>query len=274
MGWPYDVVIQRGTCRFFLKITAPSDRNSSSISVRCFCWTPLPSERVGGRERMYCFVFHSPEPFLKGRRKDSEGGSSWRLFNHPRKLATVVSFAFTEFLKLSSVRLQKGWSSWFKSGGLSSLPATACHPSLKKKTNPKNVCCNDWKQMDTICAGRLPSTWDTSFRLTSRPLHVLHVYEVGPGIYRFTLPFFLYRPDGDGAPWIITMWIYDLFFLKWRVQSLHIPSLPGSQTARVRDLCLVWLAFKSHGYNNFLKVFFFFFIFAAFNRDEGMHVFF
>lgn len=111
--------------------------------------------------------------------------------------------------------------------------------------------------MDTICVGRLPSTWNTALRLTSRPLHVLHVYEVGRGIYRFTLPFFLYCPDGDGAPWIITMWIYDLFFLKWRVQNLHIPSLPGSQTARVRDVCLVWLAFKSHGYNNFLKIFLF-----------------
>lgn len=111
--------------------------------------------------------------------------------------------------------------------------------------------------MDTICVGRLPSTWNTAFRLTSRPLRVLHVYEVGRGIYRFTLPFFLYCPDGDGAPWIITMKIYDLFFLKWRVQNLHIPSLPGSQTACVRDLCLVWLAFKSHCYNNFLKAFFF-----------------
>lgn len=48
LEWPYDVVIQRRVCHFFLKITASSDQNSNSISVCCFCWTPLVHSLSGG----------------------------------------------------------------------------------------------------------------------------------------------------------------------------------------------------------------------------------
>lgn len=60
----------------FLKIAASSDRNSSSISVCCFCWTSLSLgvsmlARGGGRQRMYCFIYHAtpthPLPPKKGR---------------------------------------------------------------------------------------------------------------------------------------------------------------------------------------------------------------
>lgn len=54
--WPYDVVIQRGTSRFLLKITAGPDQNSS-ILVALFLLDSSPLEEGGrlGGGVLFCF---------------------------------------------------------------------------------------------------------------------------------------------------------------------------------------------------------------------------
>ena len=31
------------------------------------------------------------------------------------------------------------------------------------------MCSNDWEQIDTICLGKLPSVWNSGFKLTTKP---------------------------------------------------------------------------------------------------------
>lgn len=73
MGWPYDVVIQRGTCRFLLKITAGPDQNSSSISVVLFLLDASLMEE-GGMAGWGCIVlFFIPLSLSK-----KEGERIWK----------------------------------------------------------------------------------------------------------------------------------------------------------------------------------------------------
>lgn len=92
MGWPYDVVIQRGTCRFLLKITGGPDRNSSSISDVLFL-LDASLLKEGGMAGWGCIVlFFIPSSLSKRRGKGSDGGSSWNLLSHVRRRPAVVSF--------------------------------------------------------------------------------------------------------------------------------------------------------------------------------------
>lgn len=252
MGWPYDVVIQRGTCRFRLKITAGPDQNSSSISVVLFLLDASLLEE-GGMAGWGCIVlFLIPLSLSKRMGKGSERGSSWNLLSHLCRWPTVVSFTASEFSsRFPPVRPSFRKSAvWFKSG------ATACLARRYARSSNNCVVLDDWKQ------ARYRSSQPGERGLASQPIsaiRLLHVEGVRRQIHWITLWSFMCCADGDRLPWIFKTWIYNLGSLP--------PTSTGTrtQTAHVRVLCLVWVASQNHSYNNFLK----FFLSSSWNTDEA-----
>lgn len=143
MGWPYDVVIQRGTCRFLLKITAGPDRNSSSISVVLFLLDASLLEE-GGMAGWGCIVlFFIPLSLSKRKGKGSERGSSWNLLSHLCRRPTVVSFTALEFsswfsvvspsFRKSAVRFKSGPRLAWLDATLGQVKTALCYTTKSKR---------------------------------------------------------------------------------------------------------------------------------------------
>lgn len=56
------------------------------------------------------------------------------------------------------------WESWSFDLRLGSWLAW-----LYSMSSQSTMCSNDWKQIDTIRLGKLPSAWNTGFKLTAKP---------------------------------------------------------------------------------------------------------
>lgn len=114
----------------FLKITARSDWNSSSISVWCFCWTPLVLSPRGERssegeweEGRECVVlFCILLPFKKRRVKRRKRGAA-------RAISVIPANYPQSFKPLNRVSSSSGTGRQRSSVGRLVVPASLAHPS-------------------------------------------------------------------------------------------------------------------------------------------------